>query len=280
MSDDTSITPAELRQLPTFYIYEHWREDKNVCFYVGKGTGRRAWNMHQRSEHHKRITGKLAGQIKVVIVADGLSEGLAFAAEIARISHWRAAGHPLVNQTDGGEGASGLVMTDEAKRRISEKHRGKKLSQEHRSALSAAQIRRFEKPAEREKVIARNTGRKQTPETIAKRSAKLTGRKMPQAFCEAIGARMRGRVVSEATRDKLRSANIGKRVSPTVIAKKRESSPAKKAVRCLDTGFEYASASEAARVLGLNKSHIAEVCRGRSSRKSAGGYHFKFAEIV
>ena len=25
-----------------FYVYEHWRPDKNVCFYVGKGKGKRA----------------------------------------------------------------------------------------------------------------------------------------------------------------------------------------------------------------------------------------------
>lgn len=280
MSDDTAITPAELRQLPAFYVYEHWRGDKNVCFYVGKGTARRAWNMRSRSEHHKHITEKLPGQIRVIIVADDLPESSAFALEIARIAHWKAEGHPLVNSTDGGEGASGLVMSEQTKRSISAKHKGKKLSQEHRSALSAAQKRRFENPTEREKVIARNTGREQTLETITKRSAKLFGRKMPKEFCEAIGDRMRGRAVSEATRVKLRAANLGKRVSAAVIAKKRESSPAKKPVRCLTTGVDYASASEAARVLGLNKSHIAEICRGHSSRKSAGGYHFKFAEIV
>jgi hypothetical protein len=26
-----------------FYVYEHWRPDKDVCFYVGKGHGRRAY---------------------------------------------------------------------------------------------------------------------------------------------------------------------------------------------------------------------------------------------
>lgn len=25
-----------------FYVYEHWRLDRDECFYVGKGTGKRA----------------------------------------------------------------------------------------------------------------------------------------------------------------------------------------------------------------------------------------------
>jgi len=25
-----------------YYVYEHWRPDKDICFYVGKGKGSRA----------------------------------------------------------------------------------------------------------------------------------------------------------------------------------------------------------------------------------------------
>lgn len=36
-----------------FYVYEHFRPDKGVCFYVGKGKyPKRAWDMRTRSRWH------------------------------------------------------------------------------------------------------------------------------------------------------------------------------------------------------------------------------------
>ena len=31
-----------MAQSANYYVYEHWRPDKDVCFYVGKGKGGRA----------------------------------------------------------------------------------------------------------------------------------------------------------------------------------------------------------------------------------------------
>ena len=52
-----------------------------------------------------------------------------------------------------------------------------------------------------------------------------------------------------------------------------------KTVICIETGVEYESASEAARQLGLNNSHISEICRGSDKRFTCGGYHWKFGEV-
>lgn len=38
-----------------YYVYEHWRLDKDECFYVGKGRGNRAYKMRDRNRFH---TGK------------------------------------------------------------------------------------------------------------------------------------------------------------------------------------------------------------------------------
>lgn len=43
-----------------FYVYEHWRIDRDECFYVGMGQGRRANAMYNRNRHHKFIQDKLA----------------------------------------------------------------------------------------------------------------------------------------------------------------------------------------------------------------------------
>lgn len=259
-----------------FYVYEHWRPDTGACFYVGKGVKRRAWDFVKRNEHHKRITSKLRGVVDVVIISDNLTERDAFALETARIAYWRGAGCVLANKTDGGEGAAGHKMSDAAKARISSAHKGKTLTPEHRAKLSEGQRRRYSDPEERLRAGERSKGRKASPETIAKRAAKLRGRKMSEAACKALGDRMRGKIVSEHTRAKLRAANIGRKHSERSKKLSRANSPFKKAVRCLNTGAVFQSASEAARLLGVNKSHVAEICRGSSFRKSTRGLKFEY----
>ena len=42
-----------------FYVYEHWRLDRDECFYVGKGKKYRAYKMQDRNRYHAAIVGKL-----------------------------------------------------------------------------------------------------------------------------------------------------------------------------------------------------------------------------
>jgi len=130
-----------------FYVYEHWRADKDIPFYVGKGRGKRAYLLTQRSDRHKKIVAKLKRNgfdTIVKIVFENLSEEEALEKEIALISSWRSKGMDLVNITKGGDGVSGLKHSDEARKRMSEIRKnnpnkywlGKKLSQETLTKLS------------------------------------------------------------------------------------------------------------------------------------------------
>lgn len=99
----------------TFYVYEHWRPDTNVCFYVGKGTRKRAFKIDRRCHnlHHANILKRLAKLgllIEVRCVATGLSEAEAFSLEVDRIAFWRSSGAELVNKTNGGEGSAGHIQ--------------------------------------------------------------------------------------------------------------------------------------------------------------------------
>lgn len=128
-----------------FYVYEHWRLDRDECFYVGKGRGRRAYGMVQRNSHHRAIQAKLSrigSSMEVRIVADGLTERQAFDLEVERIAFWKNAGADLTNMTDGGEGATGHITTEETRIKIGAAAKGnrhaagKKLSAESRKKLS------------------------------------------------------------------------------------------------------------------------------------------------
>lgn len=50
-------------------------------------------------------------------------------------------------------------------------------------------------------------------------------------------------------------------------------------VICVETGVEYESASAAAEALGLNNSHISEICRETGKRFTCGGYHWTYGKI-
>jgi hypothetical protein len=115
-----------------FYIYEHWRLDRDECFYVGKGSGRRAYDMSCRNQHHKAIQSKLnriGFAMEVRIVACGLSEQDAYVLECERIKYWIEVGVDIANRTYGGEGvrypksAVHKAKLAEATRNMSQKQR-------------------------------------------------------------------------------------------------------------------------------------------------------------
>jgi hypothetical protein len=110
-----------------FYVYEHWRLDRDECFYVGKGCRSRAYARNGRNSHWQNIVAKLertGSSYEVKIVACGLSEDDAIKFEVDRISFWRDL-VDLSNKTNGGDGVSGLVMSPEARLKMSEKAKGR-----------------------------------------------------------------------------------------------------------------------------------------------------------
>lgn len=123
-----------------FYVYEHWRTDRGECFYVGKGHGRRAYDMRRgRNRWHKFLQAKLSAlgtAIEVKIIADGLSERDAFDIEVERIAFWKNDGADLCNLTIGGDGRTGLKHTEEWKRANSERMKGRKWTAEARAKMS------------------------------------------------------------------------------------------------------------------------------------------------
>lgn len=221
-----------------FYVYEPWRPDTGVCFYVGKGQGKRAFDMRRgRNRWHRSVTTKLLGlglSVEIRIVDSGLQESEAFLREIERIAHWREQGFELVNLSDGGEGPSGLKHTEEFKIRVSEKLKGREFSPEHRAKLSAFMKGRQHGLGKKRPQYAIDAsasaqrGIKRTPEVIGRlRAIRLANptfkgkthtnewRERMRDFhmgvpkSEKAKARMR-KPKSEAHKQKLREINLGK----------------------------------------------------------------------
>lgn len=178
-----------------YYVYIFFRPwDGSPC-YVGKGR-RHRWLEHDRlgadhyNPHFANVLKKAGGTLPKVKVCEGLTGAealeveIAFIAAIGRQQH----GGPLVNLTDGGDGASGWRHSPEAKVRIAE-------------ALAAREIT----DATREKLRTAATGK--------------TGTKHSDEFKAKISRIHKGRVKSDAEREAIRRAKIGHVVSPETRAK-------------------------------------------------------------
>jgi hypothetical protein len=132
-----------------FYAYIHCKPD-GTPFYVGKGHGRRAYDLRGRSDWHKRVVAK-CGEPGVHVGKLACStEAAAFELEKGLIKRFRWMGVKLCNMTDGGEGTTGHTVSVEARAGISDK-------------LKAF----FAVPENREKQ-GRTKGRKRPPEEVAR----------------------------------------------------------------------------------------------------------------
>lgn len=178
-----------------YYVYAYIRSKDSTTakagtpYYIGKGNGRRAWNIHGRVKVPK-------DKSKIVLLESGLSDVGACAIERRLITWWGRKdlnNGILLNLSEGGDGSAGYRQTESAKSKISATHKGKKKSTEHRLNMSLAQRGKRksvqycenhkqyykDNPVSKEHLermteAAReyHTGRKQTSEHIAKRRKK------------------------------------------------------------------------------------------------------------
>ena len=150
-----------------FYVYAYLRKN-GTPYYIGKGTGNRAWANHRRGS---RGIATPKDKHNIVIVANDISELWAFALE-RRLIRWYGrkdiGSGILLNLSDGGEGPAGIVPSTQHRQNLSKALKGKK-------------------PVRTEEQIAYNKlmsslahkGKKQSTESINKRTSKRIGTKHP-----------------------------------------------------------------------------------------------------
>lgn len=126
-----------------FYVYLWLRHKKSKHgprlspYYVGKGSGSRAFTPRRRGAKPPK------DQSYIVFAQEGLTEQEAFALEryyIALYGRKDLGTGILGNFTDGGEGASGVRVSQETRNKISQVNTGKIVSQETRNKLSLASM--------------------------------------------------------------------------------------------------------------------------------------------
>lgn len=176
-----------------FYAYIY-RDRNGTPFYVGKGSGKRAWNFTRGNQRHLR--NKIAKMRREdcppsVEIIEALDEDHAKFLEtclIAVIGRKDLGLGSLLNLTDGGDGRVG--WTEEQKKEHSAKITGQKRSQEVREKMSKAAKRRTKRDGSPAK-------------KLVGRPSKLKGRKLSPEHKLKISNSLIGHQVTEETRSKM-----------------------------------------------------------------------------
>jgi len=142
------------------YVYLH-KKDNGSIFYVGKGTGYRAWQKSNRNDYWNRVKDKYG--LNVSIFKDNISDEYALKLEVELIS---AIGkNNLTNLTNGGEGTNGFNHKEETKIKIGKSNRG---------GTSWSKGVEFSKK-HRDKISKANKGKKRSKEQIKLMSKAMKG---------------------------------------------------------------------------------------------------------
>ena len=189
-----------------FYTYVHYRASDNAPFYVGKGQGRRAFEMNYRNKHWNNVKNKHG--VKIEILAEWSTEKDAFDHEKFIISCFKDLGYPLCNQTHGGEGASGLKWSEEAK---------SKVKGHLRHATPEAKVRISEKT--KEAMNRPDVKAKLGIHSIGKKASEETRKKMSEAH-KALLTPERIEFLRKQAKDGM-TAEVKARISKTITGTKR-----------------------------------------------------------
>lgn len=91
-----------------FYTYYHCDVD-GVPFYVGKGSGNRAYDLNRRNPFHQRKINKIGKENIKILLFPCKDEDEAFANEILQIKELSRSGVKLTNLCDGGKNPSNNI---------------------------------------------------------------------------------------------------------------------------------------------------------------------------
>jgi len=241
-----------------FFVYLHRRASNGKVFYIGKGTRYRHKSKWNRSQHWQNIVNKHGYTIE--IVQSGMKEWWAFELERDLILKYKDDG--LCNRTDGGEGASGAIASEETK----QKYKERRWSTAWRQNLSQKLKLRFADPKFRE----------------AHRQNKLLVMNRPE-----VKDKLRAAMIKHFSNPEARKLNAlktkqyfsdpknveharQKALARFDTSEKRASHAQAKALICLDNGMVFGTTTLAAewvtswRGAKADNSQIARACRGES----------------
>ena len=185
-----------------YYTYAYLREDRTP-YYIGKGKGNRIYKKSKNDIKPPK------NKLKIIFLKQKLTEEEAFKHEIYMISVFGRKDLDtgiLRNKTNGGEGSSGAIRSDEYRKKLSESRKGTKLTEEHKNKIGKSMLGN-----------AWNVGRKHSDEMrrkvseANKRRQYIKGRKVSEETKKKQSESHKGKTPTEETRKKLRESKLGRK---------------------------------------------------------------------
>lgn len=172
-----------------FYTYAYLRQDRTP-YYIGKGQGNRVYYKCKGVKPPK-------DKSRIIFLKQNLTEEEAFKHEkyMVFVFGRKDLGTGILhNRTDGGDGTSGIMISEETRRKMSEVQKGKLRSEK-----------------DRRKISEKLKGRTLSEEHRRKMSVAHTGKSFSEEHKRKMSEVQKGRTFSEEHRKKISEAKKGKR---------------------------------------------------------------------
>jgi hypothetical protein len=205
-----------------FYTYAYLREDRTP-YYIGKGKGERAYKKSKNDIRPPK------DKSRILLLKQNLSEEESFQHEkymIAVFGRKDLGTGILHNRTDGGDGAAGVLQTEETRLKRSNALKGRPRPEEVKSKIGEKNKGRKQSQEARDKIGNTHKGnkywegRKHTQESKQKMRDAKVGK----------SSHMKGKSHTEESRDKISASKKGKsngcegrKYSPETIEKMKQS---------------------------------------------------------
>jgi hypothetical protein len=191
----------------TAYVYTLTDPRNGMPFYVGKGHGKRCEAHLDEAKYYTKRKSKKLNKIRKLMslgmkpiitkVEENVSDAQAIDFECFLIAEMRDIGIPLTNMTDGGDGAQGYKHTEEYKQMMSQRFKGRIITEEHRQKMCKPKSEQGRKNM----ALARQTTLyRPSEETKKKMSEALKGRPSP----------MQGRIQTDEAKAKMSAWRKGR----------------------------------------------------------------------
>jgi len=209
-----------------FYVYAYIDPRDGTPFYIGKGKGNRLWRhllpccLRKRTFFYNKINKMHCEGIEptIVTLVEGLSEGEAHELEsffikgLGRRTDRNNPG-PLCNLTNGGEGCSGRILSDETRCKISASHKGRTFTEEHCRKMSEQRKGIPLSKETRQKMSESSKGQKHSAESRLKMSEAMCGRTLSDEHRRKLSDVKRGTKHTPETRHRISEALKGRTLS-------------------------------------------------------------------
>lgn len=253
--------------LRKFFVYLHRRATDGIVFYVGKGCRYRHKSKWNRSKHWHNTVNKHG--LLIETVQDNLDETEAFALEIELIEKYKS--DKLCNRTVGGEGASGMVVSEETKA----KHKALRWTSEWRNNLSQKAKERHKDPDFVLKIKAIRKIAMNRPEVKEKLRHRHKEQFAIPGAKEAAAERTRAYFESAEAREHARKKALARFDSP----EKRAAHAQAKAIKCVETGVVFGTGTLAAEWVSTligKKADNSSIAKAARKGKTSYGYHWEY----